>query len=268
MKIAFVGGGHMTAAIIAGMRAANRTEEIAVADRNAEKRRALQNNFSVNAVAAPAELPDDADILILSVKPADIRAACQTIAPQNAIVVSVAAGISLSAVAQSLPFSPRYLIRAMPNTPLAVCAGMTVCYTAAADTIREKINPLFSAAGEVLWVQNESMLQAATAISGCGPAYLYYLAEAMEAEAHSAGFSPAQARILVSQTLRGGGKMLCLQQESPARLRRAVAVKGGATEQAILKMESQKYPQIVRAAMRAADNRVKEIAAQLNTPEK
>lgn len=261
MKICFVGGGHITAAILAGMRAANNRDAIVVADRNAEKRRLLRKAFSVSAVAAPAKLPPDADIVVLSVKPADIRAVCADLTQTKAAIVSVAAGISVSAIASWLPFKPHCLARAMPNTPLAVSAGMTVCYAASANAKnRAKIDALFSAAGEVLWVKKEEMLQAATAVSGCGPAYLYYLAEAMEKEAKAVGFSPAQSRLLVSQTLFGGGKMLRQRRESFSELRNAVAVKGGATERAIAAMQTQKFPQIIAAAVRAANARAAELA--------
>lgn len=264
MKIAFIGGGHITAAMIAGMRAGNwAAGDIIVADRNADKRQQLQEKFGITAVSAQNALPEDADIVVLAVKPADIRAACEEITQRQAIIVSVAAGISLATLASWCRFAPRYLARAMPNTPLAAAAGMSVCYAAVPDNIKAQIAALFAAAGKVLWVKDESMIAAATAVSGCGPAYLYYLAEAMEEEARHIGFSAAEARLLVSQTLRGGGAMLCSQHESATNLRRAVAVKGGATERAIDAMESQNLKQIIHNAMRAAQKRAEEIGEEL-----
>ncbi|MGI9296930.1 MAG: pyrroline-5-carboxylate reductase [Gammaproteobacteria bacterium] len=263
MKIAFVGGGHIAAAMIAGMRAGERAaDDIIVADRNSEKRRKLREKFGVPVADSQNALPKNADILILAVKPAAMRAACRKITQRRAIVVSVAAGVSLAKIAAWIPFAPRHLARAMPNTPLAAAAGMTVCH-AVAPEIHAQVGALFASAGKVLWVKDEAMLDAATAVSGCGPAYLYYLAEAMEEAATAAGFSAAEARLLVSQTLRGGGEMLCARDESAAELRRAVAVKGGATERAIAAIESQNWKKIVHDAVRAAQNRAEEIAEEL-----
>ena len=264
MKIAFVGGGHIAAAMIAGIRAASdgQQAEIIVADRNEKKRRMLQNTFGVIAADSQSELPPDAKMLILAVKPADIPGVCEKISQRNAIVVSVAAGVSLSSIAARMPFSPQHLARAMPNTPLASGRGMTMCYADAPDDAKAKIAALFNSAGEVLWAKNESMLAAATAVSGCGPAYLYYLAEAMEEWAVAAGFSAAEARQLTAQTLRGGGEMLHSRPESAADLRLAVAVRGGATERAIAEMAAKDLKQIVRNAMSAAQNRAQELGKE------
>lgn len=262
-KIAFIGGGHIARAMIAGLVAGGRTPtDIEVVDRNLNKREALQKEFGVQAVEHQHSLSQDADIVLLAVKPADIPAACAGLKQKDAIIVSTALGISLGALAKWIPFPPYVLARAMPNTPLAAAAGMTVCYADASEKVRAQITSIFSCAGKVLWLEGESMLSAATAVSGCGPAYLYYLAEAMEEAAMKMGFSASEARLLTVQTLKGGSAMLDCSDTDAKSLRQAVAVPGGATEQAILTMESDNLKEIVKNAMAAAKKKSDQIGKE------
>ena len=263
MKIAFIGGGNMTAALAAGIVKTENPADIFVIDRNAEKRRMLRESLGITAAENAESLPPEADILILAVKPADMRAACKTIPPTAAAVVSIAAGLSLRTIAGWLPFAPKNIARIMPNTPAAVGAGMSVCCGAVSAKAKTDISAAFGAAGEILWVADESMLAAATAVSGSGPAYLFYFAEAMMETAEELGFSAADARFLVRQTLQGGGKMLAQTEKPAAELRRAVMSKGGTTERAIAAMESGKLKEIIAAAMRACHTRAEEISNEL-----
>ncbi|MGI9307197.1 MAG: pyrroline-5-carboxylate reductase [Gammaproteobacteria bacterium] len=264
MKITFIGGGNMTAALIGGMARAKNPPDIAVIDRNPEKRRALRRRFGVAASASAAaekgrRTAAEADMLILAVKPQDMRAACAAIPPGADIIISIAAGLSLRTIAGWLPFAPKNIARIMPNTPSAVAAGMSVCCGKISAKAKTQISAAFRAAGEVLWLKDESMLAAATAVSGSGPAYLYYFAEAMQESAVNLGFSAAEARFLVSQTLRGGGAMLAQSGESSSDLRRAVMSKGGTTERAIAALETGNLKKIVRQAMRACHARALEM---------
>ena len=261
MTIAFIGGGHMTTALVAGMTAANFLPgDIVVADRNADKRRQLESCFGVRTVAAQDELSDAVEILILAVKPADIGDVCAQVRQQNAIILSVAAGISLRDICRRLPLSPLAVARIMPNTPFAAAAGMSVCY---AETItaaaKSRINELFTCAGKVLWLSEETMLTAATAISGSGPAYVYYFAEAMEEAAQKMGFDAATARLLVIQTLCGGAAILANSDKSAAELCRAVATPGGTTERAIATLQSHALKETIGKAMQDSRQRAEEI---------
>lgn len=259
MKITFIGGGNMTAALAAGIAKTENPANIFVIDRNAEKRRAFRD-LGINAAAAPESAPPDADILILAVKPPDMRAACQKLPQTAAAIVSVAAGPALQTIAEWLPFAPKNIARAMPNTPAAAAAGMSVCCGEVGEKAKADISAVFASVGKVLWLNDESMLSAAVAVSGAGPAYLFYFAEAMMETAQNMGFSAADARLLVCQTLQGGGEMLAHGEKSAAELRRAVMSKGGATERAIAAMESEKLKEIVAAAMNACHARAVEMA--------
>ena len=263
MEIGFVGGGHMTAAIVAGLHQSNIARRLAVIDRNADKRRRLKARFGASVFADTEQLPPTLDAILLSVKPADMPAACRQLAPTSATIITLAAGIPTSNIAEWLPFSPRRIARAMPNTPAAVGYGMTALYARPPleSKIKKQLSAIFSAVGEVLWVKKEAMLDAATSVSGSGPAYFYYFAEAMQEAAEDSGFSAAESRRLVVQTLQGAGAMLAQNRQSAAELRRAVAVKGGATEQALAVMESAKMKAIVKKAMRACHHRASQLGA-------
>ena len=263
--IAFVGGGNMTTALIAGLTQKYPSARIVVADRNAGKRDNLQARFGVVAMPAQADLPD-ADVLVLAVKPADMRPVCKQ--ARGKIIVSIAAGLRLARMAQWFATPPSVIARAMPNTPAAVALGLTVCH--AAPTVshedQQKITALFAAAGDVVWADKEAMLDVAAAVSGGGPAYAYYLMEAMQEAAENMGMTPDLARRATAQTLYGAGKMACLGQDFAA-LRHAVTSKRGTTERAITVMEQRQMKAIVNDAMQAAFSRAKEIADKLDADE-
>ena len=268
-KIAIIGGGHMTTALIAGWSAKSRRlmSKITVAERNASKRRHLSGSYGIKVVSSQAELPPDAEFVLLAVKPADIPAVCGVITQKKATIISVAAGVSVRAIASGMSFKPYQIIRVMPNTPFALGAGMSVCYGSPVKAaVKSQVTELLEYGGSVLWAQKESMLEAVTAVSGSGPAYIYYFAEAMEKSACEMGFTSSAARRLVVQTIFGGGEMLIKSGKSAESLREAVSVPGGTTERAISVMKHRKLSAIVSEAMRACQTHAEEIARVSEPP--
>ena len=265
MKIAFIGGGHMTCAMVEGLTRHSSEHTITVVDRNADKRQALSSQFNINVTAYPSEIPADTNVLIVAVKPIDVRAVCENITLANSIIISVAAGVTLNALSQWLPIANKNIARVMPNTPISVGMGMSVCYTPSdSDNIKSTITALLEPCSKVMWADEESQLDAATAISGSGPGYVYYFAEAMEKAAMQIGFSAAQARLLVAQTLQGGGAMLSHKAQPANILRHAVAVPGGATERAIAIMQKENLNDTIARAIDACHKRAQAIGQELN----
>lgn len=257
IKAAFVGGGHMASALIAGL--ADSGCAVHVADRNKSRRNALSEKYGAIATDRPSSLPVS-DVLILAVRPGDMRAACEEL-PAAGAVVSVALGIPMKTLREWMPQAGG-VARAMPNTPAAMGMGMTVCCGDLLEAAQTHTSAVFSAVGEVIWVEEESLVDAATAVSGCGPAYAYYMAEVMEEAAREMGFDEQAARRMAAQTLRGGGEMLRRSGESAETLRHAVAVKGGATEQAILHMQNRKVGESIKEAMGEALSRARQTAKE------
>lgn len=253
----------MTAALVGGLVKTHPAANIYIADRNDGKRTHLHTKFGVTTVTAQADLPANIDLLVLSVKPTDMQPVCEQ--AQAATIVSVAAGLRLANMEQWFSSPPTMLVRAMPNTPAAVGYGMTACYARPPATTSTLVNSLFSAVGDVVWTENESLLDTITAISGSGPAYIYYFLEALEEAAIVMGIPPQMARRLAIQTLRGGGEMARLTETTPAELRHAVALKGGVTERAINVMEEKQLKKIIKTAIQSARTRAQQIGDELQS---
>ena len=260
MKIAFLGGGHMTTALVAAL---YQTVEIMVADRNQEKRRRLADNYGVQAVAElPAML--QADAVILAVRPPQALAACATL-PEAGLLISVAAGLGSAQLAAAARRGAADVIRVMPNTPAQVGLGMTFAYADAgtAEAARTLTEQLFSAVGQFAWVEREALLEAATAVSGSAPAYIYYVIDAMLTAAAELGLPAEKAQTAVLQTIRGACAMVEQSAQTPAALTDAVAVPGGTTAAALAVMREANMQQIIGSAMAAAARRAREMGDEL-----
>ncbi|WOV90888.1 MAG: pyrroline-5-carboxylate reductase [Candidatus Zeuxoniibacter abyssi] len=262
IKIGFIGGGHMAGALIGGLLKVGEwpPENIFVAERNENIRLRLSQDRGVCVLETPSALPKDLAAVIVAVRPADVRAACADIGP-GVVVISIAAGVPIAVLKKWLGRKNNDgVARVMPNTPASLGYGMSVgCGDKNAQAVAVAI---FSAVGEVLWTDDESMLAAVTAVSGGGPGYVYYFMEALEEAAVNLGLSGDWARRLVIQTVVGGAVMASQSGEPPAALRRAVAVSGGTTEQALSVLEARDFRKIVQAALKAANDRAKRIGAQ------
>jgi pyrroline-5-carboxylate reductase len=268
MRIAFIGGGHMTTALVGGLlRHGAHVDSVRVADPVPLQLERLAYEFGVRGSTDNREAVADADLVVLAVKPQDMAPAARGIAPDLAarrrVVVSVAAGIRLADLDRWLGDGIP-IVRAMPNRPALIGAGITALYAGAGITTddRAAVEKLMSAAGGTVWVEEESQMDAATAISGSGPAYFFLLIEALEAAGIEIGLPHETARRLAAETARGAGRMAAESGLEPATLREQVTSRGGTTAAALEVLEAGGMRDIVRRAVDAAARRSAELATQ------
>jgi pyrroline-5-carboxylate reductase len=264
MQITFIGGGNMASALIGGLiKNGWSRESLAVVEIDAEARARVERDF---AVRTHAEATAGAECIVLAVKPQQLREIAQALAPvvRNALVISIAAGVRASDLSRWLG-GHRRVVRAMPNTPALVLAGMTGLY-AAPDVSREDregAEEILRAAGRTLWVASEEEIDAVTAISGSGPAYVFYFIEALEQAAADLGFDAEAARALALQTFSGAVKLAAQSTDDVATLRAKVTSKGGTTERALAQLEHDGVRAAVARAARAAAGRSRELGDAL-----
>ncbi len=269
MKIAFVGGGNMARAILGGLLARGaRPADLTVVEVDAGARVRLAQDFGVAVLPQPGAALAGAEVVVMAVKPQQMRAAAAALAPWlgDPLVVTIAAGIRLGTLRRWLG-GRRRLVRAMPNTPALVHAGIAGLHAAsdlsAAD--RAAAQELLAAVGAALWFDEESDLDAVTAVSGSGPAYVFYAMEALEQAARELGLSEATARALTLATFAGAAKLAAERGEEPARLRAQVTSKGGTTERALEVLDAGAVRQCFVDAVKAARERSRELGDALGT---
>ncbi len=267
MTLTFIGGGNMATALIGGLVARGQAiPEVRVVEPFADARGRLAAAFpgiDVGETVTPAALAG-ADVVVLAVKPQQMRAAATALAPHlanaPAVVLSIAAGIRLRELTRWLGGHPR-IVRAMPNTPALIGKGISGVFAAPAvdEAGRARAAAVLEAAGEVLWVGREADLDAVTGISGSGPAYVFYFLEALEVAARDQGFEPVAARKLAYATFAGAVALAQSSELDPATLRAQVTSKGGTTERAIATMEIAGVKGHIVAAVAAAAERSREL---------
>ncbi len=266
--IAFIGGGNMARGIVGGLVARGvAPSTIRVAEPVADVREALAAEFGVQVVADAASAASGAATWVLAVKPQVLRGVCEALAPAAAacapLVVSIAAGISSAQLSRWLGGGAPAIVRAMPNAPALLGAGVTGLYaTDAVDAdARARAQALLASAGATVWVDDEALIDAVTAVSGSGPAYVFLLAEAMQAAARAEGLAPNAADTLVAHTLLGAARMLIESGEDAATLRRRVTSPGGTTAAAIAVFEAGGLHKLVADAVHQAALRGRALAA-------
>ncbi|HYC47630.1 MAG TPA: pyrroline-5-carboxylate reductase [Burkholderiales bacterium] len=271
MKIAFVGGGNMATALITGaLRQGRSPADISVVEIDPAAREKLQRDLKVQATGELATGVREADCIVLAVKPQQMREVAAGLAPLvgDALVISIAAGIRYADLSRWLGGCTN-VVRAMPNTPALVLAGMTGLFApvtvGAAD--RATAEAIVGAAGKTLWVDTEGEIDAVTAVSGSGPAYVFYFLEALESAAREQGFGDDAARQLALQTFSGAVKLAAESPESAAMLRARVTSKGGTTERAIAVLEERRVREAIAAAVRGAAERSRELGEALGRDE-
>jgi pyrroline-5-carboxylate reductase len=266
MKLTFIGGGNMATALIGGLLTKGwPPSDISVVEIDANARERLARDIGVDVgVLTPQRA--QADCVVIAVKPQHVRAVSSELAPliRGKLVVSIAAGIRLADLSRWLGAHQR-LVRAMPNTPALVLAGVTALYAAAGVTAtdRDHVEGILSAAGRTLWVDSEHMLDAVTALSGSGPAYVFYFMECMQRVAAELGFDERTARLLVIQTFKGAAKLADQSAESAETLRKRVTSKGGTTERALAVLENARADEAIVRAVLAAAQRSRELGDEL-----
>ncbi len=268
MRITFIGGGNMATALIGGMVARGRAAaDFRVVEPLAEQRERLAVRFPGIGLhpEVDARAVAGAGLVVLAVKPQQARTAARALAAQLApdaqpVVLTIIAGIRLADLARWLGPAAR-LVRAMPNTPALIGKGISgVCAGPEVDAAgRALAASVLEAAGEVVWVASEAMLDAVTGVSGSGPAYVFYFLEACEEAARAQGFAPAEARRLAYATFAGAVALAQGSEAPPATLRAQVTSKGGTTERALAVLEARAVKAAIIDAVAAAAERAHEL---------
>lgn len=268
--IAFIGGGNMARSLIGGLVArGHAADAIRVAEPVAELRAALERDFGVRTFEDAAQAADGAACWMLAVKPQVMRTVCESLASiaqaQAPLVVSVAAGITAAQLQRWLGDASNGLpvVRAMPNTPALLGVGVTGLFATKAVDARQRdaAAGLLQAAGPTVWIDDESRMDAVTAVSGSGPAYVFLLAEAMQQAGVAQGLPADTARALVQQTLLGAATMLVQLEEPADVLRTRVTSPGGTTQAALETFEAGGFRDLVDRAIAAATQRGRELSA-------
>ena len=264
MQITFVGGGNMASALIGGLLQRDFSPaQLSVVEITTQGREKLQHAFNVRVVAGLTQGVTQSDVIVLAVKPQQLPAVARELAPllENHLVISIAAGIRATDISRWLARHKR-VVRAMPNTPALIRAAVTGLYAMTEVTAEEKqkAEAVLGAVGSVLWVENEELLDAVTAVSGSGPAYVFYFIEAMQIAARELGLTAAQARQMSVETFLGAARLASESSEDAAVLRARVTSPGGTTERAIASLEQDDVKRAVASAMYAASQRAREIA--------
>lgn len=265
MKVTFIGGGNMANALIGGMRRQGYAAgDIQVVEPLAVARRRLTDEFGITAAATPAEFASLGEVVVMAVKPQQMREAAIAIGPHvgQAVVLTIAAGIRLDDLKRWLG-GISALVRCMPNTPALIGAGITGVYAAheASAPQRAAVESILQAGGKVVWVATEDLLDPVTAVSASGPAYVFYFIEALEEAGVALGLDADVARQLAIETFRGSAELAARSPEPPATLRARVTSKGGTTERALASFDADQIKSAIARGVSAANARAAELAA-------
>lgn len=267
MKLGFIGGGNMAAALIGGLRRRGAAgADIRVVEPDAQRRASIESEHGVIGVAAIDAALAQAELLVVAVKPAQVQGVCETLRTWRspALIVSIAAGIPSAAIARWS--ASQAVVRAMPNTPALIGQGITGLYArpAVSGEQRAGATAALGGIGDVVWFEDEAMLDAVTAISGSGPAYVFYFIEALQAAARQMGMDAAQARHFVVQTFVGAAQLAAQSPEDASQLRERVTSKGGTTAAALGHLRAAGVDAAIIGAAQAALARSREMASTLS----
>ena len=264
--IAFVGGGNMATSLIGGLIAAGHPPAaLRVAEPETARADALRTRFGVTVAPEARAIVGGAGTVVLAVKPQQMAEALKGLQlDADACVVSIAAGIRLDFLRAALGPALHY-VRSMPNTPALYGCGISGLYAAPQTPAgaRERAEHVLRTAGETVWLEQESDLDAVTAVSGSGPAYFFLLVEAMREAGVALGLSPQTAAQLAARTCVGAARMVDSGTTDVAELRQQVTSKGGTTEAALQHFEAAGLRGIVRDALTAAARRSEALGDQL-----
>lgn len=266
MNICFIGGGNMATAFIGGLLKRDfAAAQLRVVEINADSRARLQDEFGLQATD---ELPvgvAGSDAIVLAVKPQQLREVATRLAPllSGQLLISIAAGIRAADLARWT--GSQNVVRAMPNTPALIQSGMTGLYALPAVSKAQcgVAQTILSAVGSTLWLEEEAMMDAVTAVSGSGPAYVFYFIEALQQAARELGFSDDDARRLALDTFLGAAKLADASEDDVSVLRARVTSKNGTTERALLSMDANNVKQYIVTAAKAAATRAGEMGDEL-----
>jgi pyrroline-5-carboxylate reductase len=267
MKIAFVGGGNMAGALIGGLIAKGYdAKDISVIEVNPGARQKLATRYGVRASNAPDAATREAGVLLLAVKPQDMKIALASLAgsARGKLVVSIAAGIRIDTLSRWLGDDAK-LVRCMPNTPALVGAGVSGLFAPPEVSLDERSSAeaILRSVGEVVWVQDERLLDPVTAVSGSGPAYVFWFIEQLAASGENLGLERDAAVKLALHTVLGAAKLAAQSSEPPGVLRQNVTSKGGTTEAALNVFAEERMAERLLRAIQAASRRGGELGDEL-----
>jgi len=268
-KVTFIGGGNMARSLIGGLigdrfAAAN----ITVADPDSNSLNDLQQRFQINIAADNLTALQNADTVVLAVKPQLLHEVIEQLRPalqkQQPLLISIAAGVREASMSQWLGFKLP-IVRTMPNTAALVQSGATGLFANAAVSAaqRDQAESILRAVGLTLWVKEESQLDAVTALSGSGPAYFFRVMEIMQQSAENLGLSQDQARLLTLQTAFGAAKLALESSDDLTTLRQNVTSKGGTTAAALQHLQQGGLDELFDGALKAAHARSIELGQLL-----
>jgi len=269
-KIAFIGGGNMARSLIGGMIATGiSNQNISVSEPKADLRKCLNEDFDVNASEENASVAKGADVIVLAVKPQILQEVVtplgSLVAKTRPLLISVAAGVTSSSIERWVGGQPA-LIRVMPNTPALIGAGISALYANSnvSDDQRSLAEKIMTAVGKTIWIKEETLMDAVTAVSGSGPAYFFYVMQAIHDAAVREGLDAQTARLLSLETALGAARLAVESTEDPGNLQAQVTSPGGTTEAAIKVLNDSGVRDTLQQAVSAARARGGELAKLLD----
>ena len=267
IKISFIGGGNMATALIGGMlRQGANAASISVVEPFGAARAKLGQEFGVTATATPGAELRTSDLVVLAVKPQNMREAASAVAPHldHQLVLSIAAGTRVADLSRWLG-GHQAIVRTMPNTPALIGMGITGMFAASSVSAdqRAAAERVMRAVGDVVWVDNENLIDPVTAISGSGPAYVFYFLEALAEAGTTLGLNADDAKRLALATFAGAAKLAADSPDDFATLRTRVTSKGGTTAAALAVLAERQVREAIIAAASAASARGREMGEQL-----
>jgi pyrroline-5-carboxylate reductase len=259
MRIAFLGGGNMASALIGGLIARGQdATSIAVIEKLAPARERLAAQHGVHAAERPDAAAAAADVVVLAVKPQDMKSALAAVrdAASSMLVISIAAGVRIEALERWLG-GHRRIVRCMPNTPALIGAGITALHapSGVGRADREKADTILRAVGEVVWIEDERLLDPVTALSGSGPAYVFWFIEHLAAAGRGLGLDEGVAMKLALHTVLGAARLAAESSQPPDELRKNVTSRGGTTEAALKVFDEERLAERLARALEAASRR-------------
>jgi pyrroline-5-carboxylate reductase len=267
--IGFIGAGNMAYAIISGLINNDfSAENIKISDTNESLLSLRKKEFNLEVFTDNSELVRHCDVIVLAVKPQMLSSVCQLLKQalnSNTLIISIAAGVRVHDIDRWLG-GDCAIVRTMPNTPALLNQGVTGMFAneRVSDAQKELATSILNSVGQSLWVTDEVMLDAVTALSGSGPAYFFLMIESMSKAGVALGLDEKTAQSLSIQTALGASMMASVSDESPRDLRANVTSPNGTTQAAIESFQDQNFDMIVAHAMRAAFDRASQLAAELS----
>ena len=268
MNVVFIGGGNMADALVGGLLkngfAANQLRAVEV---DGAARRRLSDKYRIECAAESRGTIRPGEVVVFAVKPQQMKEAARFsgLRDNANLVISIAAGITLTSLSRWLGGHTK-LVRAMPNTPALIGAGVTGLYALAAVSEAEKkqAETILGAVSVTVWIADESLMDAVTAVSGSGPAYVFWFIEQLAKAGESLGLASDVSQRLALETVLGSARLAAQSADSPAALRERVTSKGGTTEAALKAFEEQKLAGRFMRAVEAARDRGAELGALLD----